>query len=140
MIDPMTISHAQCKGNGVIPFMQPVTIVGGYNNFLLVVETLKRIGLVKGKTLTQQVHIKFYGGLTYLGHYNHMHMFDTGENLVTERNVRHMNRVAQMLQSWGLVNLDPDAIIEPSLGVMALNAEKAKDYTLVSNYTFKKNV
>lgn len=84
--------------------------------FLLVKETLSRIGVVTNQntnTLYQTCHILCRGTKFYIVHFKHLYMLDGKFNGIKREDVLRMNRIARLLEQWGLVKmLHPQFVTE----------------------------
>lgn len=74
-------------------------------------ETLTRIGIASrgNKTLTQTCNILQKGGKYYIIHYKEIFYLNKKPSTLTIGDVARRNRIASLLESWGLCKIiDPD--------------------------------
>lgn len=106
--------------------------------FLKIAETLTRIGIRSGDTLTQTCHILHKRGHYYICHYLEMFRLDGFDRVMTNDDIDRRNAVVALLAQWGLCT-PLTAIKTTGLSKMTVvpHNQKAK-YTLKSNYTVGK--
>lgn len=78
------------------------------DNFLLVKETLTRIGVAskKDNTLYQSCHILHKQGKYYIMHFKELFLLDGKKNTdFTENDQARRNTIANLLEEWGLVKV-----------------------------------
>ena len=77
------------------------------DNFLLVKETLTRIGIMskKDKKLYQSCHILHKRGKYYIVHFKELFMLDGKESSFSEDDRGRRNKIAQLLEQWELVKI-----------------------------------
>lgn len=77
------------------------------DNFLLVKETLTRIGIMskKDKKLYQSCHILHKRGKYYIVHFKELFMLDGKESSFSEDDKGRRNKIAQLLEQWELVKI-----------------------------------
>lgn len=85
------------------------------DSFLIVKETLTRIGIASmkdgTKRLAQTCHILQKRGKFYIVHFKELLLLDGKEVNFSEEDAMRRNTIAQMLEDWGLVELvDVDKI------------------------------
>jgi len=119
------------------------------SDFSLIKETLTRIGIpsVKDNTLYQSVHIlKKHDKVNsvdryYLVHFKQMFGLDGREYEMSEDDTKRLNRVADVLRNWGMVEFDKDFaeddLIE-TYKVKILKYGESKDWTLKEKYPIGK--
>jgi hypothetical protein len=85
-------------------------------DFLKVKETLSRIGLGsrKDNTLYQSCHIFHKQGKYYIVHFKELFLLDGKESNFSDQDLARRNKIASLLNEWGLVDIvDPKMIEEP---------------------------
>lgn len=93
------------------------------NGFLIVKETLTRIGLRtkthrEGKpTLFQSIHILNKRNRTFLVHFKEMFLLDGKQTTFDEDDLMRRNTIAKMLEKWNLVRVLNREQLEPSFDV-----------------------
>lgn len=78
------------------------------DNFLLVKETLTRIGVAskKDNTLYQSCHILHKQGKYYIMHFKELFLLDGKKNTdFTENDQARRNTISNLLEEWGLVKV-----------------------------------
>ena len=76
-------------------------------NFLKVKETLTRIGITSKKEnkLFQSCHILHKKGKYYIVHFKELFLLDGLESDIDENDLGRRNRIAKLLEDWGLVRI-----------------------------------
>lgn len=108
--------------------------------FLLVKETLTRLGVIsnKTKTLYQSAHILHKRGEYYIVHFKDLFILDGKQANISEDDVGRRNRIAKLLEDWGLVKiLDRTQIehISPPSAVKILSYKDKGSWSLVAKYS-----
>lgn len=78
------------------------------DNFLLVKETLTRIGVAskKDNTLYQSCHILHKQGKYYIMHFKELFLLDGKKNTdFSENDEARRNTIANLLEEWGLIEI-----------------------------------
>lgn len=110
-------------------------------DFLKVKETLSRIGLAsrKDNTLYQSCHIFHKQGKYYIVHFKELFLLDGKESNFSEQDLARRNRIASLLNEWGLIDIvEPKMIEEPiaPLNQVKIIAHKDKaNWNLQVKYT-----
>tara|TARA_S200000501_G_scaffold131330_1_gene124149 strand:+ start:808 stop:1233 length:426 start_codon:yes stop_codon:yes gene_type:complete len=113
------------------------------DDFLKVRETLTRIGVAsrKEKKLYQSCHILHKQGRYYIVHFKELFALDGKKANLFENDVQRRNRVTQLLQDWGLVNIVESTKVEnsaPLSQIKVLSYKDKGDWTLESKYNIGK--
>lgn len=113
------------------------------DDFLKVRETLTRIGVAsrKEKKLYQSCHILHKQGKYYIVHFKELFALDGKRSNLFENDVQRRNRVTQLLQDWGLVNIvDAERVQDsaPLSQIKVLSYKDKGDWTLESKYNIGK--
>jgi len=91
------------------------------DNFLLVKETLTRIGVAskKNNTLYQSCHILHKQGKYYIMHFKELFLLDGKKNTdFSENDEARRNTIANLLEEWGLIEvINKDKTKEPVVPV-----------------------
>ena len=108
--------------------------------FLLVKETLTRIGVPSNrtKTLYQSAHILHKKGAYFICHFKEMFKLDGKPSNIGEEDYGRRNLIAKLLQDWGLVTIEkpiPADSIAPMSSVKILSFKDKDTWQLVSKYT-----
>lgn len=111
------------------------------DNFLLVKETLTRIGIAsrKDNTLYQSCHILFKQGRYFIVHFKEMFLLDGKKNTdFSENDIARRNTIAKLLQDWELIEVvDPSSIQDPIIPIShlkILSFKEKNDWNLVPKY------
>lgn len=113
-------------------------------DFLKIKETLTRIGIVskKDNTLYQSCHILHKQGKYYLVHFKEMFAFDNKPSSFTEEDKGRRNKIASLLQDWGLLTIhNAKEAIEPMATIhqiKILSHKEKLDWNLESKYNIGK--
>lgn len=137
------IVGSELKGNDIVPFLLEVELAE--HVFLRVKESLTRIGIPsKGATdedfprLLQTCHILSKQGKYYICHYKTMFVLDGKENRLTSSDIARQNRIAMLLQDWGLVKIvNTDSIGPHYCSLKTIKVVKYEDrekWKLVGKY------
>jgi hypothetical protein len=113
------------------------------DDFLKVRETLTRIGVAsrKEKKIFQSCHILHKQGKYYIVHFKELFALDGKRSNLFENDVQRRNRVTQLLQDWGLVNIvDAERVQDsaPLSQIKVLSYKDKGDWTLESKYNIGK--
>lgn len=108
----MTIKHfkRRSKPADVIKTMYKVSFPEKVdtNGFLVVRETLKRMGIESTKrgvpVLWQSCHILHKSGSYYICHFKQMLALDGCEVVMTNDDYKRLNKIVSLLQGWGIIN------------------------------------
>lgn len=113
------------------------------NKFLIIKETLTRIGVCPKipKTepiLYQSCHILSYKGRYYIVHFKELFLLDGKEALMDELDYYRRNQIAKLLQDWGLLkikNIDKLYLEDRFMKLVKIIPSYEKDkWCLVSKY------
>lgn len=108
--------------------------------FLLVKETLTRLGVIsnKTKTLYQSAHILHKRGEYYIAHFKELFILDGKGSNISEDDIGRRNRIAKLLEDWGLVKIiDKNQIehISPPSAVKIISYKDKGNWSLVAKYS-----
>lgn len=111
------------------------------DNFLLVKETLTRIGIAsrKDNTLYQSCHILFKQGRYFIVHFKEMFLLDGKKNTdFSENDIARRNTIIKLLQDWELIEVvDSSRIKDPIIPIShlkILSFKEKNDWRLVPKY------
>lgn len=115
------------------------------DDFLKAKETLSRVGVLskKDNTLYQSVHILHKKSKYYIVSFKELFLLDGKYNNLTINDIQRRNRIALLLQDWGLVKIvNPDKYqdICPMNQIKVIPYKEKQNYNLVSKYTIGKKV
>lgn len=115
------------------------------DDFLKAKETLSRVGVLskKEQTLYQSVHILHKKSKYYLVSFKELFLLDGKYNNLTVNDIQRRNRIAYLLQDWGLVKIvEPDRFqdICPMNQIKVIPYKEKGNYNLVSKYTIGKKL
>lgn len=109
-------------------------------DFLKIKETLTRIGVAsrKEKKIFQSCHIFHKQGKYYLVHFKEMFLVDGKESNISEEDIGRRNKIAELLQEWGLIKVvDEEKIKSPkaSMGqIKIINFKEKNEWELCTKY------
>ena len=87
-----------------VDIRDPENIKGADERFLILKETLSRVGIAshRTKTLYQTCHIFHKRGFYYIVHFKELFALDGRTSTLTESDIRRRNFVAKILAEWNL--------------------------------------
>ena len=108
--------------------------------FLKIKETLTRIGIGSKheKKLYQSCHILHKQGRYFITHFKEMFLLDGKASTLSEDDLARRNRIAQLLQEWGLLTIEdtekvPKEVQAPFIKIIPF--KEKSDWELISKYT-----
>lgn len=113
-------------------------------NFLKVMETLSRIGVASNKdfTLYQSCHIFHKQGRYAIVHFKEMFLMDGKKADFSEEDRARRNKIANLLDEWGLVELvDPEKSKNPEAPMNLIKVVPFKDkskWNVITKYSIGK--
>lgn len=148
-IKAIDLVGSSLKGDEIVPLLVEIRLPteeqAERDAFLKVRETLTRIGIASRReenTLYQTCHILQKRGKFYLCHFKSLFVLDGRDNNLSEGDIARQNRIAHLLQEWGLVTVvDQSMIDEPvaSMGNLKVIAHGQKaDWDLKPKYQIGK--
>ena len=114
--------------------------IGEEQDFLKIKETLTRIGIAsrKEKKLYQSCHILHKQGKYYIVHFKEMFVLDGKPSDFSDEDKGRRNKIAQLLQDWGLLKLvDPEKIQLPQATmnqIKIISHKEKNDWNLEAKY------
>jgi Bacteriophage translational regulator len=114
--------------------------IEGEEAFLKIKETLTRIGVASRKEnkLFQSCHILHKQGKYVIIHFKEMFILDGKPSNFSEEDMGRRNKIAELLQDWGLLTvIDPEKIKEPLSPmnqIKVLNYKEKDDWILEAKY------
>lgn len=112
------------------------------DNFLLVKETLTRIGVAskKDNTLYQSCHILHKQGRYAIMHFKEMFLLDGKRNTdFSENDLARRNTIANLLEEWGLVEIvykeETKEPVVPISHIKIIPFKDKKNWTLLAKYS-----
>ena len=109
-------------------------------DFLKIKETLTRIGVAsrKEKKLYQSCHIFHKQGKYYIVHFKEMFAIDGKPSNFSEEDKGRRNKIAELLQDWGLLKVVESECIKSPIASMSqikiINHKEKDDWTLEAKY------
>jgi hypothetical protein len=109
-------------------------------DFLKIKETLTRIGVAsrKEKKLYQSCHIFHKQGKYYIVHFKEMFAIDGKPFNFSDEDKGRRNKIAELLQDWGLLKVVESDIIKEPLASMSqikiINHKEKHEWTLEAKY------
>jgi len=114
--------------------------IDGEESFLKIKETLTRIGVASRKEnkLYQSCHIFHKQGHYYIVHFKEMFIIDGKPSNFSEEDMGRRNKIAELLQDWGLLKvIDEEKIkdpISPMNQIKVLNYKEKDQWVLEAKY------
>jgi len=114
------------------------------DDFKKIVETLTRIGVAsrRDSTLYQSCHILHKRGKYYIVHFKEMFGLDGRPVNISEEDIQRRNRIATLLEEWGLLTIVDSSDIKDNLlplnKVKILPYREKQNWNLVAKYTIGK--
>jgi len=114
--------------------------IDGEESFLKIKETLTRIGVASRKEnkLYQSCHIFHKQGHYYIVHFKEMFLIDGKPSNFSEEDMGRRNKIAELLQDWGLLKIvEPERIkqpLAPMNQIKVLNYKEKDQWTLEAKY------
>ena len=109
-------------------------------DFLKIKETLTRIGVAsrKEKKLYQSCHIFHKQGKYYIVHFKEMFAIDGKPSNFSDEDKGRRNKIAELLQDWGLLKVVESSQIKEPLASMSqikiINHKEKDEWTLEAKY------
>jgi len=109
-------------------------------DFLKIKETLTRIGVAsrKEKKLYQSCHIFHKQGKYYIVHFKEMFLIDGKPSNFSDEDRARRNKIASLLQEWGLLKIVEPNRIEENIASMSqikiINHKEKHDWILEAKY------
>lgn len=109
------------------------------NKFLCVAETLTRIGIagVKENTLYQSCHVLYKREKYYIKHFKEMMLLDGKRNTIEKGDIERRNRIAMLLDQWGLISVVDKGIkneMSPMSYLKVVSFKEKANWTLIAKY------
>ena len=113
------------------------------DDFLLIKESLTRMGVAsnKTKTLFQSCHILHRRGEYYIMHFKEMFKLDGRPSNIDVEDYQRRNLVAHLLEDWGLLTvIEPDKYIDKANmnAIKVLSYSDKNEWSLCQKYTIGK--
>lgn len=123
-----------------VPSMMCEVILKDPEHFLMIKETLTRMGIAAKQTndLWQSCHILFKRGKYYIVHFKEMFALDGKIATLTDNDVKRRNTIARLLHEWGLLELKtPIQILDtlPLKEVKIISNNDKGNWNLKSKYS-----
>lgn len=115
------------------------------DNFLLVKETLTRIGIASKKTNTlyQSCHILHKQGKYYIMHFKELFLLDGKKNTdFSENDMARRNTIANLLEEWELIKIvdkkKTEEPVVPISHIKIISYKEKNDWILTAKYSIGK--
>ena len=110
------------------------------DHFLLVKETLTRIGIAskKSKTLYQSCHVLHKRGEYRIVHFLELFLLDGKAASLMDDDFRRRNTIAKLLDQWKLCQVVDKTAIEltvPTSEIKVVTHKEKREWSLISKYT-----
>lgn len=128
----------------VIEKMIEIEPLGGSDGFRKIKETLTRMGVASRtkNVLNQSAHILHRRGKYYICHFKEMFSLDGLRTDISDSDIERRNRIAKMLEDWGLIKiLNPASAIptgHPSM-VRVIKYTEKDNWELRAKYSIGGN-
>jgi hypothetical protein len=115
------------------------------DKFLVCMETLTRLGISgrDDKTLFQSCHILHKRGKFYIKHFKEMYKMDGKKDTIEQSDIERRNRIAMLLDEWGLVNVLDKSIASamcPMNYIRVVPHKDKKNFTLIPKYKMGRKI
>ena len=111
------------------------------DDFLKIRETLSRIGVAsrKEKNLYQSCHILHKQGRYFIVHFKELYALDGKNTNLSENDIARRNRIATLLNDWGLVEIKGDTDpIAPLSQIKIISFKEKDEWILETKYNIGK--
>ena len=131
------------RQNSIVDSLVEVTLTE-QEDFLKIKETLTRVGISsrKDKILYQSCHILHKQGKYYIVHFKELFALDGKPYNLSPEDKERRNRIAFLLEDWGLVKIVNSINIEkevaPMSGIKILSHKEKHEWSLESKYNIGK--
>jgi hypothetical protein len=110
------------------------------DDFLKVRETLTRIGVASRgeRKLYQSCHILHKQGRYFIVHFKELFLLDGKTSDFSDNDIQRRNRIAKLLEDWGLVSLVGGVLAEdmaPISQIKILPYKEKHDWQLIPKYS-----
>ncbi|AGS81019.1 RegA protein [Caulobacter phage Cr30] len=115
-------------------------------DFLIVKETLERIGISSSKTTPKTLYpscvILFKRGRYWLLHFKECFMLDRKPTSFSEEDRKRRNTIAWLLNEWGLVTVKNTEVFKdlaPISSIKVVPSKEKKEFQIIHKYVVGKN-
>jgi hypothetical protein len=108
-------------------------------DFLVVMETLTRMGIPHDKVLYQSCHILHKQGRYAIIHYRELNAMDGRSDKMESEDIARRNKIVALLAEWELVRIVNPQMIEEQIAInqmKILNFKEKSEWTLIPKYKF----
>lgn len=87
------------------------------SDFLVIKETLERIGIANRKTkiITPSVYILHKQGSYYIIHFKELLALDGFKRNINETDISRRNAIISLLKNWGMITIEVDGVYQEEL-------------------------
>ncbi|WVX87535.1 translation repressor [Vibrio phage EniLVp02] len=129
----------------LITTMLEIDLNGRPDNFLVIRETLKRIGIANNlrRRLYQSCHILHKRGRYYIVHFKELLALDGRPVELTPEDIQRRNNIAALLEEWNLCNiLDVERVHQftDDRHFRVLSFKESQNWDLVPKYVMESEV
>jgi hypothetical protein len=109
------------------------------SDFLVIKETLERIGIANRKTqvITPSVYILHKQGTYYIIHFKELLALDGFKRDINETDICRRNAIISLLSNWGMVTIEEDAIYQPELEEQIFVLPYAEKHSYKINHKYR---
>ncbi len=108
------------------------------SDFLVIKETLERIGIANRKTqvITPSVYILHKQGKYYIIHFKELLALDGFKHNINDTDISRRNAIISLLSNWDMVEILDDGIYQKELAeqIFVLPFAEKRDYTINHKY------
>jgi hypothetical protein len=108
------------------------------SDFLVIKETLERIGIANRKTkvITPSVYILHKQGKYYIIHFKELLALDGFKRNLTETDISRRNAIISLLKNWDMIEICEDGVYQPELEeqIFVLPYKEKHDYKINHKY------
>jgi hypothetical protein len=108
------------------------------SDFLVIKETLERIGIANRKTqvITPSVYILHKQGKYYIIHFKELLALDGFKHNINDTDISRRNAIISLLSNWGMVEILDDDIYQEDLAeqIFVLPFAEKRNYTINHKY------
>jgi len=119
--------------------MVEVNLIDADDSFLMVKETLTRIGVASAlhKTLTQSCHILHKRGRYYITHFKTLFELDGKASNFDSQDRARLNTIAMLLDSWGLIEVREKSKLKefvPIKTIKIIPSSEKQEWNLIAKH------
>jgi len=108
-------------------------------DFLVIIETLERIGIANQKTkvITPSAYILHKRGKYYIIHFKHLLAMDGFKKEIDEKDILRQNAIATLLQNWNMLEIQDEGVYQEPLKEKIFVLPYKEKYKYTINHKYK---